>query len=104
MAKLSSERYTVQNPLVRYAEEAGWSYLPPAEALRLRRGESSPILWDIFVEQAQRLNPGHVDHQEAEEVAKRLIRVPPTIEGNLQAWEFLKGLKTVFVPTERCAP
>ena len=101
MAKLSSERYTVQNPLVRYAEEAGWSYLPPAEALRLRRGESSPILWDIFVEQAQRLNPGHVDHQEAEEIAKRLIRVPPTIEGNLQAWEFLKGLKTVFVPTER---
>jgi len=101
VAKLSSERYTVQNPLVRYAEEAGWSYLPPAEALRLRRGESSPILWDIFVEQAQRLNPGHVDHQEAEEVAKRLIRVPPTIEGNLQAWEFLKGLKTVFVPVER---
>jgi type I restriction enzyme, R subunit len=101
MAKLSSERYTVQNPLVRYAEEAGWSYLTPAEALRLRRGESSPILWDIFIEQAQRLNPGHVDHQEAEEVAKRLVRVPPTIEGNLQAWEFLKGLKTVFVPAER---
>jgi type I restriction enzyme R subunit len=100
MPRLSSERYTVQNPLVRYAGEAGWTYLPAEEALRLRRGETSPILWDVFVEQVQKLNPGRVDLLEAEEVAKRLIRVPPSIEGNLQAWEFLKGLKTVFVPTE----
>ena len=101
MTKLSSERATVQNPLVRYAEEAGWTYLPPDEALRLRRGETSPILWDIFVHQVQKLNPGRVDHLEAEEVAKRLARVSPTIEGNLQAWEYLKGLKTVFVPAEK---
>lgn len=103
VGELSSERHTVQDPLARYAEEGGWSYLPPAEALRLRRGESSPILWDVFVEQVQKLNPGYVDHNEAKEAGKRLIRVPPTIEGNLQAWEFIKGLKTVFVPTERCA-
>ena len=101
MPGLSSERHTVQSPLVRYAEEAGWTYLGPEEALRLRRGETSPILWDVFVEQIQKLNPGRVDHLEAEEVAKRLLRVPPSREGNLQAWEFLKGLKTVFVPTEK---
>ena len=87
MARLSSERHTVQNPLVRYAEEAGWTYLEPEEALRLRRGETSPILWDVFVEQVQGLNPGRVDHLEAEEIAKRLQRVPPNIEGNLDAWE-----------------
>jgi len=27
--------------------------------------------------------------------------VPPNIEGNLQAWEYLKGLKTVFVEAEK---
>jgi len=101
MARLSSERHTVQNPLVRYAEEAGWTYLEPEEALRLRRGETSPILWDIFIEQVQRLNPGGVDHLEAEAIAKRLLRVAPNIEGNLQAWEYLKGLKTVFVPSDK---
>ncbi len=101
MTRLSSERLTVQNPLIRYAAEAGWEYLPPEEALRLRRGETSPILWDVFINQAQRLNPGVVDHLAAEEQAKRLTRVPPTIEGNLQAWEFLKGIKTVFVENER---
>lgn len=101
MPRLRSERYPVQNPLLRYAPEAGWSYLPPEEALRLRRGETSPILGEIFARQVQRLNPGRVDNLEAEEVAKRLIRLPPNIEGNLQAWELLKGLKTVFVSEER---
>ncbi|RKY65873.1 MAG: type I restriction endonuclease subunit R, partial [Candidatus Latescibacterota bacterium] len=98
---LTSERYTVQKPLVRYATEVGWEYLPPEEALRLRRGEDSPILWEVFVEKVQQLNPGTVDHIKAEEVGRRLVRVPPNIEGNLQAWEYLRGLKTVFVEAER---
>jgi len=98
---LRSERQVVQKPLVRYATEVGWTYLSPDDALRLRRGETSPILWDTFIQKAQSLNPGTVDHLKAEEIASRLIRVPPTIEGNLQAWEYLKGLKTVFVEAER---
>ena len=98
---LASERYTVQKPLVRYATEVGWEYLPPEEALRLRRGEDSPILWDVFIRKVQQLNPGTVDHIKAEEVGRRLVRVPPDIEGNLQAWEYLRGLKTVFVEAER---
>jgi len=98
---LTSERYTVQKPLVRYATEVGWEYLHPEEALRLRRGEEGPILWEVFVEKLQQLNPGTVDHIRAEEVGRRLVRVPPDIEGNLQAWEYLRGLKTVFVEAER---
>ena len=99
--KLSSERTVVQNPLIRYATEVGWTYLSPDEALRLRRGETSPILWETFIEKLQALNPGTVDHLKAEELVKQLIRVPPTIEGNLQSWEYLKGLKTVFVEAQR---
>jgi type I restriction enzyme R subunit len=101
MARLSSERGVVQEPLVRYATEAGWTYIDPDEALRLRRGEGSPILWDIFIQRVQALNPGIVDHLKAEELGKRLCRVRPAIEGNLEAWEYLKGLKTVFSEVER---
>lgn len=96
-----SERDTVQNPLLRYALEAGWTYLPPDEALRLRRGETGLVLHEVLAWQLQRLNPGVVDAQKAEELIKRLLGVQPSIEGNLQAWEFLKGLKTVFVEAER---
>lgn len=98
MTPLGGEKATVQNPLLRYAEEAGWKYLPPEEALRLRRGESGIFLHEVLVSQLQRLNPGTVDVHAAEEIVRRLSIVQPNVEGNLQAWEYLKGLKTVFVP------
>ena len=98
---IGSERQAVQNPFLRYAEEAGWTYLSPEEALNLRRGIISPVLDSVLIEQLQRLNPGVVDRLRAEEVRDRLIRVRPNIEGNLDAWEYLRGLKTVFVETEK---
>lgn len=99
---LSSERQTVQTPFLRYAQEAGWTYLTPQEALRRRGGETSPFLRTVLVEQLQRLNPGVVDSPaKAEEVVERLLRVRPNIEGNFDAWEYLRGLKTLFVEAER---
>ncbi|OJW27630.1 MAG: deoxyribonuclease HsdR [Planctomycetales bacterium 71-10] len=99
--RLGTERTAVQNPFVRYAVDAGWTYLSPEQALNFRRGLTSPVLDSVLVEQLQRLNPGVVDHLRAEEVARRLARVRPSIEGNLDAWEYLKGLKTVFVEAEK---
>ena len=99
---LSSERRVVQNPLIRYAEEAGWTYLSPEDALRLRHGPDQPLLQDVLITQLQRLNSGVVTSAEqAAEVIARLVRIRPDIEGNREAWEYLKGLKTVFVQAER---
>ncbi|OYT68290.1 MAG: hypothetical protein CFK48_12020, partial [Armatimonadetes bacterium CP1_7O] len=99
---LASERNTVQNPLIRYAVEAGWEYLSPDEALRLRGGEDKPFLHPVLIEAIQRLNPGVVTEiAQAEEIIRRMLAVRPTIEGNLEAWEYLKGLKTVFVEAEK---
>lgn len=98
---IGGERSAVQNPFIRYAEEAGWTYLSPEEALNLRRGMTSPVLDSVLIDQLQKLNPGIVDHLRAEQVRDRLIRVRPNIEGNLDAWEYMKGLKTVFVETEK---
>ena len=96
-----SESSTVQEPLLRYAAEAGWTRLEAYEATAMRRGDGGLLLQQVFVEQVQRLNPGLVDLARAEELARRLAAVPPTIEGNLQAWEFLRGLRTVYLPEER---
>lgn len=101
---LASVRRTVQNPLIRYAVEAGWKYLPSDEVLRLRGGEEKPFLQSFLVEALQRLNPGVVtEAAQAEEVIRRLLTLRADIEGNREAWEYLKGLKTVFVPAERRA-
>src|SRR5262249_15860435 len=90
---IRSQPGAVQNPFVRYAVEAGWTYLDPEEALNLRRGLTSPVLDSVLVDQLRRLNPGTVDLNRAEQVRDRLIRVRPNIEGNLDAWEFVRGLK-----------
>lgn len=101
MTELGDEKEAVQNPLIKYATEIGWIYLPPEEATRLRNGRQGFILKDLFVTQIQRLNPKFMDNLLAEDLIKRLERIPPTIEGNLITWEHLRGLKTAFVPYEK---
>ncbi|MGH7339127.1 MAG: type I restriction endonuclease, partial [Candidatus Rokuibacteriota bacterium] len=99
--RLGGEKGSVQNAFRRYAEEAGWTYLSPEQALDRRRGIGSPLLDSVVVHQLQRLNPGVVDLPRAEELCRQIARVRPTIEGNFDAWQYLKGLKTVFVAAEK---
>jgi len=98
---LGSERIAVQNPFVRYAQDAGWSYLPREEALRLRHGDTGLVLDEVLTGQLMQLNPGVMNEARAQAVVGSISRLPPTIQGNFQAWEYLRGLKTVFVESER---
>ena len=100
MGKIGTEVGDVQYPLINYAAQVGWTYVPPEDIMKMRGGEGGLLLQETFLMQVQRLNPGIVDHSRAEDLANRLIRVLPRIEGNLEAWEYLRGLKTVFVPEE----
>ncbi|PNR93935.1 deoxyribonuclease HsdR [Petrotoga sp. HWH.PT.55.6.1] len=114
---LGDEKYSAQDPIIKYVQEEsaeygssegskvflnlGWEYVKPDEALRLKGGEKGLIFKDVFIKQLQRLNPGFMDHLSAEKILKDLERIPPNIQGNLIIWEFLKGLKTIFVPNEK---
>ena len=117
MSKLGGERYSVQNPIIQYVREQsaeyvaqngtrvflklGWQYVTPDEALRLRGGETGMAFKEVFSDQLQKLNPDFMDSSMAEEIVKKIESVPSNIEGNFTAWEYLKGLKTVFVPSEK---
>lgn len=101
MTSLASEQKVVQESLVRYATDIGWAYVSPDDAVRFRRGETGAVFRDVLIDQLQRLNPGVVDLARAEDLVGRLVRVRPSIEGNLEAWEYFLGLKTVFVPDEK---
>lgn len=50
MSKLGSEQNTVQPPLIRYAEEVGWTYVSPSEALSLRKGEGGLLFNRVLKE------------------------------------------------------
>ena len=97
---LGGERGSVQNPFIRYATDVGWGYLNREEAEVRRGGESGLLFIDVLVEQLQALNPGTVNRDRAEELARRVVRCLPTIQGNLDTWEHLRGLKTIFIDEE----
>jgi type I restriction enzyme, R subunit len=101
MSNLGNERASVQNTLINYACNAGvgWEYIDPDAAERLRGGRTRLIFREVFANQLKKLN-SFVDSAIVEEKTKALERLPVRIEGNLQAWEYLKGLKTVFLPKE----
>lgn len=97
---LGGERGSVQNPFIKYATDVDWSYLGREDGEVLRGGESGLIFTDVLVEQLQALNPETVNRDRAEELARRVVRALPTIQGNLDVWEHLRGLKTIFVDEE----
>ena len=101
MSNFGNERASVQNTLIKYACDVGvgWEYVAPDAAERLRGGRTGLIFKEVFANQIKKLNP-FADSFMIDEKAKALERLPARIEGNLQAWEYLRGLKTVFLPKE----
>jgi len=52
------------------------------------RGVTNPVLDAVLLGQLAKLNPGIVNGAWALDVVRRLVRMRPSIEGNLDAWEF----------------
>lgn len=101
MAKLGGERASVQNTLINYCKEIGWEYITPEDALSARGGEAGIFFNEVFASQLHTLNSGFIDDSLIEQLVGQLERLPNNIEGNLSAWEYLKGSKTIYVPKEK---
>jgi type I restriction enzyme R subunit len=100
MSPIGGERGSVQNPLIKYATEINWTYITPVDALIYRGGEAGLVFRDTFTTQLQKLN-AFMTQSLSEELLKKIETLPSNIEGNLLAWEYLKGLRQVFVPDEK---
>jgi type I restriction enzyme R subunit len=96
-----SERSAVQNPMLKYAEEIGWEYIRPQDALSLRSGDTGLYFAGILEAQLVRLNPDIVDASRTGDILRRLNLLKPTIQGNREAHSWLRSEQSVFVPNER---
>lgn len=101
MINLALEAATVQFPLVRHAVDAGWTFVSEDEALARRGGEGGLFFNDELRAALLRLNPGVVTVENVASVLAEIEAAPPTIEGNKQLLEWLRGQRTTFVPSER---
>lgn len=105
-----SEKYSVQEPIITYVSEAqveydvgdyrGWNYIKPEDILNYRSSNSKIILEDVFLRKIKLLNP-FLNEDEAREVLNQLENVRPDVEGNFTVWQFLNGLKSVYVSKEK---
>lgn len=98
---LASEIGTVQAPMLKHAEAAGWTIVPETDALKKRGGESGLFFYDEVKAALIRLNPGIVTEQNVESITQQIEAAPSTIEGNKEILEWLRGNRTVYVDSEK---
>jgi type I restriction enzyme, R subunit len=95
-----SERSAVQNPMLKYAQEIGWEYVKPEDALALRGSDTGQYFSGILEAQLVRLNPGVADLSRTPDILRRLNLLRATIEGNREAHSWMRGEQSAFVPDE----
>jgi len=69
------EKSIVQDPLIKYATQIGWTPVSRDEAVVLRRGEAGLFFYDILRAQLKKLNKGIVNDEKAKEIIKKLENV-----------------------------
>ena len=96
-----SERSAVQEPMLRYADEIGWQPISPSEAMQMRDGNTVVLYFtDVLKTQLLKLNKGIVDDANCDDVIRRLGLLNATLEGNQEAFLWMRGEKSVFVVSE----
>ncbi|MCK4392616.1 HsdR family type I site-specific deoxyribonuclease [Candidatus Bipolaricaulota bacterium] len=96
-----SEHQVVQTPLIRYAGEIGWTYIPTSGALSLRKGEGGLLFRRVLEEKLIELNPGLITSDNVDEVIRRIEAVRNTIEGNAEILAWLRGEKSTYDQEEK---
>ena len=91
MAALSmTESEAVQFPMVRHAEEVGWTPLSPQEALGRRRGQAGTLFWSEVAGTLRRFNPWMTEDA-IRSAVETIEATPPTIDGNREMLAWLRG-------------
>lgn len=100
MPVLVTESKTVEKPLIKYAQKAGWGYIPPTEALNLRRGESGKLFYKVLKDSLIKLNPDFLNEDSASEVIQKLDNTQDTNTGNKGNFNWARGHKAIFDKTK----
>ncbi len=96
-----SERSAVQEPMLQYADEIGWEFIPPSEAMQMRGGNTAVLYFiDVLRTQLLKLNAGVIDEVNCDEIMRQLSILKATLEGNWEALLWMRGEKSIFVPSQ----
>ena len=95
-----SERDAVQNPMLRYADEIGWESISASQALQMRGDDTNLYFASLLETQLLKLNREVLDNVLCREILRQLNLLNPTLEGNRDALAWLRGERSIFVPSQ----
>ena len=98
---LGTEKPTVQDPIVKYADEIGWRVVPQEEALSLRKGESGMLFYRVLEKKLLELNKGLVSRENVDDIIHRMEAVRNNIEGNAEILSWLRGEQAIYDENEK---
>ena len=101
MAVLSTESKTVEEPLIKYAVQAGWEYVSPKEAISLRRGETGRLFYSVLRGSLIRLNAGFLNEGNVDGLVQKIDSISDTMEGNKENLNWARGQKVFFDAKEK---
>ena len=96
-----SERSVAQDPLLKYANEIGWTRVSRSEAMQMRGGDiAARYFTEVLKAQLLKLNKGIIDDSNCADVMRQLGLLNATLEGNQEALLWMRGVKSTFVPSK----
>ena len=93
------EAAVAQFPMVRHAQEVGWSPLKPSVATSKRGGRDGTFFRDELEAAVRRFNPW-LTPDSVRSIVEGLEATPPTIEGNRQMLTWMRGERQWYDDTE----
>ncbi len=102
MTAFTTESKTVEEPLIKYAIQAGWEYIPPKTALNLRRGETGRLFYNVLRESLIKLNSDFLNEKNVDGlIAQKIDVAAGTIEGNKENLNWARGHGMFFDAKEK---
>lgn len=88
--------------MINYLQAIGWEYIPPEDVNQLRGFDiKEPFILEILEKKLKELNKGIITDENIGDVIRRLRLIHPTLKGNEEFLEYLRGKKTVYVEREK---
>ncbi|MDE0483087.1 MAG: HsdR family type I site-specific deoxyribonuclease [Candidatus Poribacteria bacterium] len=96
-----SEYEAVQEPMLRYSNQIGWTRVSRSQAMQMRGGDTAARYFtDVLQAQLLKLNKGVLDESNCTNVMRQLGLLNSTLEGNQTALSWMRGEQSIFVPSE----
>ena len=96
-----SEYTAVQEPMLRYSDQIGWTRVSRSQAMQMRRGDTAALYFsDVLKAQLLKLNKDVVDDSNCDDVMRKLGLLNASLEGNREALSWLRGERSTFVQIE----